>query len=440
MQTTVSSSKTCYTLRTSLRWRGGYEASQRIFRTQGGPLMRDLLVLVTAATLAGGCGDAATEQGAAQVAPQQGPAALFASGAGFKCHPWDKRAGGCGNFGGASGTGSATGGTTGGVAGIGGTAGSGAGASSAGGGGAVGGQTVSTPFPILSPAAGPVAVTTDGAAVVWVEPTAIRTCPVTGCDAGAPAPLNASPFSEPVVDAVGIDQTSVYWLSSELVQRCGRTGCATNETFASLPPGAIGTWRGLAVRGGVVYTDARTAVYQCPVAGCNQTPSTIFGSLDDFGGTPFTVDDTGIFISVTGEAYGTYYCPFGACSPTLGEPLSKPGGARMAAVGGTVYMWDTLANITSCPNTGCPAGATTLAAGQTKLTSLAADASGVYWTTSDGTTGSVFKCALPACAGGPTSLASDQANPVSLSVSEHVVVWANAGSAGAPGSIMALTK
>jgi len=81
-----------------------------------------------------------------------------------------------------------------------------------------------------------------------------------------------------------------------------------------------------------------------------------------------------------------------------------------------------------------------LAPAQTTLTSLAADASGVYWTTSDGTTGGVFKCALPACAGGPTALATGQANPVSLSVSEHLVVWANAGSPGSDGSIMGLAK
>lgn len=341
---------------------------------------------------------------------------------------------GCGNVAGASGSGSTSGSSTGGVAGMGGTSGSAAGA------GGDGGQAASgAPFAILSPAAGPLAVTTDGAAVVWLEPTAIRTCPVTGCGPSAPEPLNTTPFSDPVQDAVGIDGTSVYWLSSTIVQRCARTGCATNETFASLPPNAIGAWRELAVRGGVVYTETRTAVYQCPASGCDQTPTSIFGRPDDYG-TPFAVDDTGIFISVTGEAYGTYYCPFGGCPPTIGEPLSTPGGARLAAAGGTVFMWEQQGNITSCPKTGCPGGATVLAPGQTTLTSLAADTSGVYWTTSDGTTGAVFKCALPACDGGPTTLASGQANPVSLSISEHLVVWANAGSASGAGSIMGLAK
>jgi len=439
MHTMVCSSGARYTPRTGISRGDEHEAArpvrERPEARSGLTLQRALAVLVTAATLSGACGDGASPQGNAALTPQPGPAALLAGTAGFKCHPWNRHSGACGNFGGAGGGGSNSGTVTGGVAGTAGIAGSGA-----GGDGAVGGQAPTGPFPILSPAAGPVAVTTDGASVVWVEPGAIRTCPVTGCGATAPAPLNASPFDEPVVDAVGIDQTYVYWLSSELVQRCARTGCQQNEAFAELPPGAVGTWRGLAVHGGVVYTNARTAVYQCPVTGCDQTPATVFGSLDDFGGTPFTVDDTGLFISLTGEAYGTYYCPFGACSPTLGQPLSTPGGARLAATNGTVYMWDTLANITSCPRTGCPGGATTLAAGQTKLTSIAADGSGVYWTTSDGTTGGVFKCALPACAGGPISLAIDQPNPVSVSVAEHVLVWANAGSAAAPGSIMALAK
>jgi len=284
-----------------------------------------------------------------------------------------------------------------------------------------------------------VAVTTDGTAVVWVEPTAVRACPASGCGTTVPPALNVTPFGAPVVDAVGIDQDSVYWLSSTTIQRCGRGGCATNETFAALPPNAIGAWRQLAVRGGVVYAETRTAVYQCPVGGCGQTPTSIFGRPDDYG-TPFAVDETGIFISVTGEGYGTYYCPFGGCPPTIGEPLSTPGGARLAAAAGTVYMWEPQGNITSCPSTGCAGGATVLAPAQTTLTSLAADPSGVYWTISDGTTGSVLKCALPDCAGGPTTLAAGQANPVSLGVSEHLIVWANAGTADAPGSVMGLAK
>lgn len=449
MNTKVCSTWARYTSRTSLRGRVDSEATRPLGeparKRAGSMLRRGLGVVVTMATLTGGCGDGSPEQSALQQAPEQGPAALVAGNPGFRCHPWSKRSGACGNFGGASGTGSASGGASGGVTGAGGGSGNAGGdvggaiGGTAGAGGAGGQDPSGAPFAILSPAAGPVAVTTDGAAVVWLEPTAVRTCPVTGCGASAPAPLNTVPISEPVTDAVGIDQNSVYWLSSTLVQRCARTGCADNETFATLPPNAIGAWSQLAVRGGVVYTETRTSVYQCPAGGCNQTPTAIFGRPDDWG-TPFAVDDTGIFISITGEGYGTYFCPFGGCPPTIGQPLSKPGGARLAAVNGTVYMWDQQGDLSSCPSTGCPGGPTSLATGQTKLTSLGADASGVYWTSSDGTTGSVFKCALPDCAGGPSTLATDQANPVSLSVTDHLLVWANAGGAGAPGSIMGLAK
>jgi len=303
-----------------------------------------------------------------------------------------------------------------------------------------GGQAAgSSPFTILASVPGPVAVTSDGTNVAWAEATAIKTCPITGCGATAPAPINAAPITDPVGDALTLDQGSVYWLSGTLIQRCPLTGCADNETFATLPPNAIGDWSQVAVHAGIVYGETRTAVYQCPVGGCAQTPTAIFGRPDDWG-TPFAVDDTGIFISITGEGYGTYYCPFGGCPPTIGAPLSTPGGSRLAAVNGTVFMWDQQGNITSCPSTGCPGGVTSLATGQTTLTSLGADASGVYWTTSDGTTGSVFKCALPACAGGPSALATAQANPVSLNVSEHYLVWANKGSATTPGSIMGLGK
>ena len=104
-----------------------------------------LATLVTATTLSGGCGDGPTEQATAQLAPQQGPAALIAGSAGFKCHPWNKHSGACGNLGGASGTGSSSGAATGGVAGSAGTSGS-------GGAGAAGGQGTTGPYPILSPA------------------------------------------------------------------------------------------------------------------------------------------------------------------------------------------------------------------------------------------------------------------------------------------------
>ena len=444
MNTKVSSSWARYTPRTSTRRPWHREAARALgepVRKSGRFALRGSLgMIVTFATLTGGCGDVPSDQSELVAAPQRAPAALQAGSAGFKCHPFHKRSGGCGNSGGTSGAGGTTGGASGGVAGGAGGSGNTAGMLGSAGGAGAGGQAASdAPFAILAAADGPIAVATDGAAVVWLESTAVRTCPVSGCGAAAPAPLNAEPISDPVVDAVGIDQTSVYWLSSTLVQRCGRTGCAANETFATLPPNAIGAWSQLAVHGGIVYTETRTSVYQCPVGGCNQTPTAIFGRPDDWG-TPFAVDDTGIFISITGEGYGTYYCPFGGCPPTIGEPLSTPGGKRLAAVSGTVYMWDQQGNITSCPSTGCPGGATSLAAAQTTLTSLGADASGVYWTTSDGTTGSVYKCALPACAGGPTALATEQANPVSLSVSDHLVVWANAGGTGVPGSIMGLAK
>jgi len=450
MNTKVRSTWTRYMPRTSRRGRGDREPARfvRDAGYRGVGLRRGLGLAVTLATLTGGCGDGASDPSALQQAPAQAPVALVAGSGGFRCHPWNKRAGGCGNLGGTTGTGSSSGTATGGV--DGGTDGSGnAGDAAGGAAGGAAGSSASTgtggqdssgaPFAILSPADGPLAVTTDGTAVVWVEPTAVRSCPAAGCGPTAPAPLNGTPISQPVVDAVGIDQTSVYWLSSTVVQRCARTGCADNETFATLPPNAIGAWSALAVHAGIVYTETRTSVYQCPVGGCAQTPAAIFGRPDDWG-TPFAVDDTGIFISVTGEGYGTYYCPFGGCPPTIGQPLSTPGGFRLAAAGGVVYMWDQQGNLTSCPSTGCPGGATSLATAQTALTSMSADASGVYWTTSDGTTGSVFKCGLPACAGGPTTLATNQANPVSLSVSEHLVVWANAGGAGAPGSIMGLAK
>jgi len=404
-------------------------------------LRRGLLVAVTAATLTGGCGDGSSTEGSPQAtAGEQGSSAIVAGSFGFRCRPHDKRVGACGHGGGASGSGGAAGGKATGGAG-GGVGGSGAvGSGGAGGLAGAGGQLVgSSPFTILASVVGPVAVTTEGTNVAWLEATAVRTCPITGCGATTPAPINAAPITDPVVDAMSLDQGSAYWLSGSLIQRCPLTGCADNETFATLPPSAIGYWSDVAVHAGIVYAETRTSVYQCPVGGCAQTPTAIFGRPDDWG-TPFAVDDTGIFISITGEGYGTYYCAFGGCPPTIGAPLSTPGGSRLAAVNGTVFMWDQQGNITSCPSTGCPGGPTSLATGQTTLTSLGADASGVYWTTSDGTTGSVFKCALPACAGGPSTLATDQANPVSLNVSEHYLVWANNGGAATPGSIMGLAK
>jgi hypothetical protein len=286
------------------------------------------------------------------------------------------------------------------------------------------------------------AVATDGAVAVWVESNAVRSCPVTGCSATIPpTTLNGSPVSSAGFDSVTIDGGSAYWLSDSLVQRCPLTGCSgDNETFATAPLDPYGRWRRVAVHSGVVYMQTSTTLYQCLVGGC-ASPSPIFGRLDNFD-APFAVDDTGVYITVTGEEYGTYYCAFGNCPPALGSPIATPGGSHLAAVNGVVYMWDPYGqgDITSCANGGCPNGPTVVAPGQTMLTSLAADASGVYWTTSDGTTGSVFSCALPDCASGPRTLAANQANPTSVALSDHYVVWANQRDAGTPGSIMGLAK
>jgi hypothetical protein len=412
MSTKVDSGWTSYT--TSTRLGGSGRRSGAV------TLRRGLATFVTLAALAGGCGDGSWEEGAPQVTSgEQDTGAIVAGTAGFRCHPWSKRAGACGNVGGSSGSSSP---------------------GSGGAAGAAGPDSSSAPFTILAPVAGPVAVTTDGTTVVWVEPTAVRSCPVLGCGAaGTPAPINGSPISNPTVDAVALDQGSVYWLSQHLIQRCPLAGGAYNETVATTPTVSVGYWKQLAVRGGVVYGQTKTMVYQCPVGGCDQTPSAFFGQDDD-NGTPFAVDDTGVFVTITGEGYGTHYCPLGGCPATESTPLARPGGFHLAAVNGTVYMAELQGNITSCPSGGCPGGTTTLTTGQAALTSMVADASGLYWTTSDGTTGSVLTCALPSCAGGPRTLAANQNNPVSLAVSEHYVVWANAGGSETPGSIMGIAK
>lgn len=341
--------------------------------------------------------------------------------------------GGAAGGGGAGTTGQGAGGSGGNPGGAGGTAGTG-GAAGTGFGGQKG------PF-VLAQASSPVAVTTDDRAVVWVESQTVYTCPVGGCNSGMQ--ISRSAFADPVVGGVAMDATYAYWLadSGNSVLKCPLTGCfLPNEVFQGPPESGFAQ---IATNSNAVFLSAFPGlIVECSPSGCSSQETDIIRRPDSLM-TPFALDATGVFLVYTGERPGEYYCAFGSCPPNLDNPLLPFNGySGVAASSGIGYFWGGT-SIVSCAATGCSGIPTTVTNSAGAISSVAADGTAVYWTTTNSSTpsaGTMQRCLLPDCPGGPTVLAPNQTNPASIVASAHYVVWVNMGTSGTDAAIMGWMK
>jgi hypothetical protein len=285
-----------------------------------------------------------------------------------------------------------------------------------------------------------VAVTTDDRAVVWVESSAVYLCPVGGCTSTKQISAGSFPFGNPVVGGVAMDSSYVYWLDgNSSVLDCPLAGCLNANSV--YPADAQFGFHQIAVSSSGVFLSDGGTIIQCQNGSCNSTNKTTIVSALDSPSVPFALDTNGVFFVLSGEAHGVFYCALGSCPPSFQTPLFNAYGS-IAAANGIAYVASGT-SILSCPATGCSTIPTTVTNNAGSISSLAADATAVYWTTKNATTpsaGTMQMCLLPDCPGGPMVLAPNQNNPVSIVVSAHYVVWANQGSSGTGAAIMGWVK
>jgi hypothetical protein len=106
---------------------------------------------------------------------------------------------------------------------------------------------------------------------------------------------------------------------------------------------------------------------------------------------------------------------------------------RDISTGGTLYK---------CAATGCTT-ATSIDTSDLGITSLAADANGVYFTGTQGSNPGVFQCPLAGCgSGGAVQIASQQSSPGFVLTDAKFVYWVDVGADGGVGSssIMRVAK
>lgn len=309
------------------------------------------------------------------------------------------------------------------------------------------------PVPLQSSVNAPLAIAVNSTAVFWMESNPVRKCPKSGCN-GSPTLLSQATGGGLRLGPrqMVVDENDVFWLGSTdggptnqvYIWRCATAGCSLSPSM-----------HGDATMGGILVGntthlfryDPSGSLYKYPKA--STTPDLLPG-LYLSSSVGFAVDDSMIaFTNVDGSIQGNrgvYASAIDASSPSkimdLGEHITMSAGVVYASRNIDI----TQSTIHRCgADGGCGGTGTPMfEPPDGVITDVLADASGVYWTVKGaaGTpTGAVRKCALPDCPGGPKDIARSQASPVALALDRDFVYWANAGTGQVnTGSIMRVRK
>jgi hypothetical protein len=295
------------------------------------------------------------------------------------------------------------------------------------GGGACNGGKTCDPVALLTGVHGVTVLAIDGTSVYFELNGAIKSCPLAGCDGGAPFAIAAGAIVIDIAAAGG----NIYWTNGGTapgVEYCQTTGCPGGTGLALADSGAPG---GIALDGVNVYwveSKSGGRVLSCALTGCPNAKLVTTGTF------PYDValDGPVVYFTNSTSPGDIASCAKTGCgTPTVVAP--GPNGTLYVAVArGNVYFNDSLGNVLMCPVTGCGGGAPAVVASGISPNDLAADDASVYFV--NGNAG-IQLCPLAGCGdAGPTSLSD--ASGTHLVVDDNFVYWTEYGA----GRVMRVAK
>ena len=215
--------------------------------------------------------------------------------------------------------------------------------------------------------------------------------------------------------AIAVDANRVYWLN-------------------------LGVFTGPGGKAGGSYVQGQ--VVSCAIQGCGNEPTVLASGWGQPGGLPvvpgaLAVDSSRVYWVGSGDVLSCGLAGCG-CAPTCIAAVDDPTGLTVA--GGNVYWTEyDVGLIAACPAAGCASGPTTFASSQVGPTAVAVDATGIYWTNTNGT---LLRCASTSCPGGPEKLwlgTGTEAQTTALAADARNLYWTNGNPLGT-GSVMQCVK
>jgi hypothetical protein len=224
-------------------------------------------------------------------------------------------------------------------------------------------------------------IVVDSTRVYWNDFLSgkIVACPIDGCG-GVPTVLAGN---EPYASGLTSDGTHLYWATNYTsVRTCALPACTNPTTFAT---GTVVEYDMVAAQGSVFWSDTgKSAILQCPSAGCAGAPSTYASGL----AADISVAAGFIFwVSVSSNTVVDCLAAAPTCSSpkTIGSS-TNPGWP--VSDGLWVYYRDqSVDGIYKCPIGGCGVGGALVASNQRNdgIGRMAIDGAYLYWANRDGT-------------------------------------------------------
>ena len=273
-----------------------------------------------------------------------------------------------------------------------------------------------------------VALPPSGNAVFWLTPTDTLRCPAGGCTA-TPTRIAEQTNTSTNPYSIAVTNTDVYWMpASAQLASCAAAGC----TFQSVTPVSTGdSLRELSLGyDGKAYLSARFELLSCSDGTCSTDPALSCVQADSLRTSAVTAE--GVFYIDSTDPWGLYRCFEGV--RTYYADIRN--GRVVRAFGEYIYAATSDGSIARCHKEGCAGQAEPLVVGSTGLTSMAVDATGIYWTTvgSDtAATGELLRTSLDGT--DPVQpMATGLAGPTSLQIAGDFAYWAEPGISGLVGS------
>ncbi len=301
-----------------------------------------------------------------------------------------------------------------------------------------------------------------------------RACGGGGCNAGRCEPVIITTGLVDPTD-IAVSPTEVFVNADGVVRKCAKTGCPSTtplwsgNTKSVRGPHMLGTDLNYAYF--AVDLSSNRYPYRCSLAGCAASPEQIVvtpapnsSNFETFtlegGSFLFTGTYTGVReVPLAGGAGGRTYsnsagtgvaganASFVVWSDKFGSGVrqcARAGAGCMASSNliGLVTTTELIvvadraifavsdgagSKIQACNVAGCSGAPTTIATlPNEEVTGLAADITGIYWTTSTNTDGAVKACkVLGGCGATPLVLATGQRKPIGIALDQGFVYWVN---------------